>query len=96
MKSLRTRRVLSRGSWTALSRCCLLSLSALVGCSAIDVESEFALDARLQASILDQSEDRYAHIDPLFIDETVRQRLDAYIGNSRDERTRIERLQSFM
>ena len=96
MKSLRTLRVLSRGAWTALSRCCLLSLSLLVGCSAIDVESEFALDARLQASILDQSEDRYAHIDPLFIDEAVKQRLDAYIGNSRDERTRIERLQSFM
>ena len=73
-----------------------LLLCLLSACSFIDVETEFAHDAKLQALILDQSEDLYSHIDPLFIDDAIKQRLDAYIGNTRDERAKIERLQSFM
>lgn len=96
MNTLRIR----KGLWSRVRKSgpasAVLLAGLLVGCSAIDVESEFALNARLQGRILDQSEDRYAHIDPLFIDESIKRRLDAYIGNSRDERTRIERLQSFM
>lgn len=96
MNTLRIR----KGLWSRVRKSgpasAVLLAGLLAGCSAIDVESEFALNARLQGRILDQSEDRYAHIDPLFIDESIKRRLDAYIGNSRDERTRIERLQSFM
>jgi Flp pilus assembly protein TadD len=74
----------------------LLNALLLGGCAAIDLESEFAHDAKLQAQILDQSSDRYAGIDPLYLSPELVQRLEDFVGYTRDDRTRVERLQRFM
>ena len=71
----------------------LLSFSA---CSSIDLEREVVHDAKLHAQILDQTKDQFAHVDPLFLDATVKQQLDDYIGLVRDDRARVEKLQSFL
>lgn len=75
---------------------CLLNALLLSACAAIDLESEFAHDAKLQAQILDQSSDRYAGIDPLYLSPELVQRLEDFVGYTRDDRTRVERLQRFM
>ena len=68
----------------------------LTRCASIDLESEFRLDNELQARILDQTSDAFADIDPLFLSDELKGRLDVYIGYVRDERKRVELLQDFL
>ena len=74
----------------------LLTAFLLSGCRLIDLESEFEHDARMQAQVLDQSADLFADIDPLYISDALKRRLDEFIGNARDDRTRVELLQEFL
>jgi len=68
----------------------------LTRCASIDLESEFRHDNELQARILDQTSDAFADIDPLFLSDELKGRLDVYIGYVRDERKRVELLQDFL
>ena len=68
----------------------------LTRCASIDLESEFLHDNELQARVLDQTSDAFADIDPLFLSDELKGRLDVYIGYVRDERKRVELLQDFL
>ena len=68
----------------------------LSSCLAIDLETGFDRSPVMQQQIIDQSEDRFADIDPLAINADVRQMVDAYIpANARDER-KVELIQELL
>ena len=74
---------------------CAIS-AALLGCVGIDLDTQFTRDEELHAAIIDQSEDRFLEIDPLYISDEVKQYIDAYIGPRDGTVARVDKLQDLL
>lgn len=70
--------------------------TALSGCLGIDIDTQFVRDEEIHAAIIDQSVDRYAEIDPLYISDEVKQFIDSYIGRRDGEEARVDKLQDLL
>ena len=83
---------------TALKQSILLSALALSlsSCLAIDLDTGFDRSPDMHQQIIDQNEDRFADIDPLALNDDIKQRVDNVIpANARDER-KVELIQEFL
>lgn len=69
---------------------------ALYGCLSIDIDTDFSRDEDIHAAIIDQAEDRFAEIDPLYISDEVKQYIDSYIRSRDGEETRVDKLQDLL
>ncbi len=49
------------------------SLLLLAGCAAIDLETDYEFDPALYAQVIDQTSDNYPEIDPLSLDDEIKQ-----------------------
>ena len=49
------------------------SLLLLAGCTVIDLDPDYVLDPALYAQVIDQASDNYPEIDPLFLDDEIKQ-----------------------
>ncbi len=68
----------------------------LSSCMAIDLDTDFAQNPSIHAQIIDQQEDRYPHIDPLALNDEIRQMVDAKIpADARDE-LKVELIQELL
>jgi len=75
----------------------VIGLSALLlGCLSIDIDTQFLRDEEIHAAIIDQSEDRYAQIDPLYISDEVTRYIDSYIQDRDNKETRVDKLQDLL
>ena len=82
----------------ALKQSILLSALALSlsSCLAIDLDTGFDRSPDMHQQIIDQNEDRFADIDPLALNDDIKQRVDNVIpANARDER-KVELIQEFL
>jgi Flp pilus assembly protein TadD len=72
--------------------------AALLGCMGIDIDidTQFVRDEELHAVIIDQSEDHFAEVDPLYISDEVKAYVDAYIKPRDGEETRVDKLQDLL
>ncbi len=70
--------------------------AALLGCLNIDIDTEFLPDEEIHAAIIDQSEDRFPEIDPLYISDEVKRYIDSYIRDKDGEETRVDKLQDLL
>ena len=67
-----------------------------VGCTAIDVELEFAENPELYSQIIDQSSDRFIDIKPLALSDEIISMIDGYIGRRDSEEERVDKLQDIL
>lgn len=73
------------------------ALSAtLFGCLGIDLDTQFVLDENIHAAIIDQTEDKFSEIDPLYIDDEVKQYVDSYLIPRDGDELRIDKLQDLL
>lgn len=81
-----------------LSKVLVVTVVALLlgSCRTIDIETNFVEDEEIQRLILDQSNDNYAEIDPLYISDEVKQFIDANIDPRDDEEERVGILQDLL
>ncbi|MFK7863612.1 MAG: transglutaminase domain-containing protein [Pseudohongiellaceae bacterium] len=78
-------------------RVTLLLLSLFLGsCTAINLDTSFTSDPKIQASIIDQTSDQYVEVDPLFLSEEIRQLLDDAMGPFDREVERVEKIQEIL
>lgn len=70
--------------------------TALWGCLSIDIDTQFVRDEEIHAAIIDQTEDRFSEIDPLYISDEVKAFVDAYIRPRDGEETRVDKLQDLL
>ena len=70
--------------------------AVLLGCVGIDIDTQFIGDEEIQAAIIDQTEDHFAEIDPLYISDEIKQYIDAYIRLRDGEVTRVDKLQDLL
>ena len=86
-------------NWLALSAKPLLGILPgilLSGYLSINLELLIEEDAVLNAQILEQTEDLFADIDPLFINDEIKRFIDANIDINGSEELRVERLQEIL
>jgi Flp pilus assembly protein TadD len=75
----------------------ILLLGVIVsGCTAIEIETDFAQDISIHAQIINQSEDRFPEIDPLFISDEIKQKVDSYITRFDTELEQVRKLQEIL
>lgn len=75
----------------------MIVLSAtLLGCLSIDIDTQFVRNEEIHAAIIDQNEDRFSEIDPLYISDEVKAFVDAYIEPRDGEETRVDKLQDLL
>lgn len=67
---------------------------ALQSCKTIDLDLEFQGDPELLARIIDQTEDAFPEIDPLYISQEVKDYVDSIIDPGDGEETRVEKIQN--
>ena len=80
-----------------INRVLLLGIALLLtGCVGIDLETSFEADATLQAQIIDQNEDRFPDLDPLFIGPEIKALVDRELAGIRGEEERVEKLQEIL
>lgn len=77
--------------WAGLLACAFLS-----GCFAIDLDIDFDEDKETLGQIIDQNEDHYAEIDPLYINDEIKQLIDANMNARMDEEARVAVLQDLL
>lgn len=70
--------------------------AALFSCLSIDIDTQFIRDEEIHAAIIDQNEDRFSEIDPLYISDEVKAFVDAYIEPRDGEETRVDKLQDLL
>lgn len=85
---------------------CILSMARLLllltvmvflgGCRTIDLDTGFARNEFIHASIIDQREDRFPEIQPLLLSEEIKQFVDMQVGDYPDAQSRIQRLQELL
>lgn len=68
----------------------------LVGCLSIDLETTFVTDPDIEREILSQSEDRFAHIEPLSLSAEITDLLDKYIGPQDRTEARVDKIQELL
>lgn len=78
---------------------CLLMVSLsglLAGCFSIDLDLDFEENVDLRNQIITQSEDLFADIDPLYINDEIKQLIDANISFRADAEERVAKLQELL
>ncbi len=74
----------------------LASVCALGACATIDLETDFQIDPGLHARVIDQDTDRFAHIDPLYLSEEIKQYIDSEIGHRASDEIKVRELQQLL
>lgn len=73
------------------------SLLTLAGCAAIDLETDYEFDPALYAQVIDQTSDNYPEIDPLSLDDEIKQWLHENIEvEGRGEEYLVSTLQDLL
>jgi Flp pilus assembly protein TadD len=76
--------------------CFILAIGfVLVGCQAIDLETEFVVDAAMHDQILDQTSDAFPEIDPLLLTDEMKQFVEEYAGSGTNS-TKVRKLQALL
>jgi Flp pilus assembly protein TadD len=75
--------------WTA-------TLLLLAGCTSIDLDTPFVVDPVLQARIIDQTEDRFPGVDPLYISDEIKQLIDENVMPLNGEQARVRKIQEIL
>ena len=68
----------------------------LSACNTINLRTEFERDPAIEAQIIDQNEDRYADIDPLYIDDEIKSLLDRLIDTNDSRAMRLAKIQTLL
>lgn len=71
-------------------------LVLLAGCTVIDLDLMFAEDDDLQQEIISQTEDLFPEVDPLYINDEIKQLIDGYIAPHDNEETIVDKLQDLL
>ncbi len=83
-----------------LSLLCRIALPAvcslLSACLAIDIDTSFEQNGEIYNQIIDQTEDRYAQIDPLELSDEIKQLVDSVLRPRDGEETRVKKLQDIL
>ena len=74
----------------------MLPCILLGGCLSIDLDLQFEENPELHAQIITQKEDLFADVDPLFINDEVKQLIDANISFRATTEERVEILQDLL
>jgi len=74
----------------------LLVCAFLSGCFGINLDIGFDEDQQIKNQIISQTEDLYADIDPLYINDDVKALIDAHISPRDDKETRVDVLQKLL
>lgn len=83
-------------TFRALTRLLLLfTVVAMTACKTINLETGFALNQSIHDQIIDQTEDRFAHIDPLALSDEIKQLVDDNVRNYAGE-ARVEKIQELL
>lgn len=79
------------------SRVVMLAICGLLSaCVGIDIDTQFESDPQLHGQIIDQTEDLFPEIDPLFISAEVKSLLDRELQGINNEAARVEKLQELL
>lgn len=68
----------------------------LSGCFTIDLDLEFEKDTDIYSNIITQTEDLFADIDPLYINDEIKQLIDANISFRLNTEQRVDKLQEIL
>lgn len=82
----------ARYKWSLLCSIAVL----LSSCNTIDLDLAFSEDATIHEQIFTQSEDLFADIDPLYINDEVKQLIDDHIDARLSEEERVNVLQNLL
>ncbi len=74
----------------------LAVIALLAACATIDLETNFVLDELTHNAIMDQNRDKYPDIDPLYINDEVKQLIDSIIRPRDSEEVRVNKLQDLL
>ncbi|MGI9251918.1 MAG: transglutaminase domain-containing protein [Pseudohongiellaceae bacterium] len=73
-----------------------LLLATLTACHAIDFDPGFHFNPDHAATIINQTEDRFPNIDPLFLSDEIKAYADRYIHSGDGKETRVRKLQQML
>ena len=68
----------------------------LSGCFSIDLDLGFEADADIYSNIISQTEDLFAEVDPLYINDEIKQYIDANISFRLNTEQRVDKLQELL
>lgn len=68
----------------------------LSACSTINLQTEFERDAAIEAQIVDQTEDLFKEIDPLYINDEIKELLDRLIDAGDSTTVRVAKIQALL
>ena len=68
----------------------------LSACSTINLQTEFERDAAIEAQIVDQTEDLFKEVDPLFINDEIKELLDRLIDVGDSSTVRVAKIQALL
>lgn len=89
--------MMNRLTALTLKTCLLLAGSGLLfACTSIELDTGFSPDSEIFGRIVDQTEDLFPHIDPLYISDEIRQLIDSQLSRRESEQTRVEKLQDIL
>jgi len=74
----------------------LLSVSLLTACSMVRLEMPFAADARLESSILNQTEDAFPELDAMALNQEIIDYLEANVTDRSSDYRIVDRLQQLL
>jgi len=74
----------------------LIGLPLFAGCQIIDVDIDFQPDPDMYNTIVTQSEDRFADIDPLYISDEVKNYFEAVVSSANSNQSRVEMLHEIL
>ena len=74
----------------------LASMPFLVGCIAIDLETDFVSDLTVHNQIIDQSSDGFPEIDPLLLTDEMKQFVDEHVRSRDMDSNKVNTLQEIM
>lgn len=78
---------------------CIATLIAtlfLVSCTTIDIETGFTPDVSIHDQIIDQTEDRFPEIDPLYISDEIKAMVDGYVTRFDTKFEQVAKLQDIL
>ena len=74
----------------------LYTAGILSACSTINLQTEFERDAVIEAQILDQTEDLFSEVDPLFLNDEIMELLDRLIDDGDSTTVRVAKIQALL
>lgn len=74
----------------------LFMAGLLSACSTINLQTEFERDAAIEAQIVDQTEDLFSEVDPLFLNDEIMALLDRLIDDGDSTSVRVSKIQALL